>query len=112
MATHPRNDTAPEATQLLDEGALLLDVRGPHEFEAGHAPMALHVALADLPDRLDELPRDRTIICICRSGGRSKVASDYLAKLDFTTANLVGGMLDWFHEGHPTVSAQGEPEIR
>lgn len=100
-----------EAIELLEEDAVLLDVRQREEWEAGHAPMATLVPLAELPDHLDELPRDRLIVCACRSGGRSMRAATYLYENGFNVANLEGGMLAWYAEDLPLESDQDEPTV-
>lgn len=100
-----------EAYELLDDDAVLLDVREESEWDAGHAPMASLIPLAELPDHLDELPRDRLIICACRSGGRSFRAAAYLHESGFDAANLTGGMLSWFAEDFPFESDDGDATI-
>src|ERR1700733_9608020 len=68
-----------EAASLIADGAYLLDVREPDEWEAGHAPEAHHVPLGDLEARYDELPTDQVIVCVCRGGVRSARAAAALA---------------------------------
>jgi rhodanese-related sulfurtransferase len=97
--TEPTNVTFDDAQILIRDGALLLDVREDHEWAAGRAPRARHVALAHLPDRLGELPLGVTIICICRSGGRSSRAAHFLAEQGHTVVNLEGGMMAWAASG-------------
>jgi rhodanese-related sulfurtransferase len=84
---------------VLDAGAVLLDVREPEEWEAGHAPGARHVPLGVLPDRMGELERAGPIVVICRSGHRSALATEWLSTAGFDAANLVGGMQAWAHAG-------------
>ncbi len=83
------------ARDLVAAGARLLDVRDDHEWAAGRAPGALHVALAELPDRVDDLDRSRAIVCVCRSGGRSARATEFLVERGFDAVNLAGGMTAW-----------------
>ena len=72
----PVAQIGPEAAvRLLDEGAALIDVREIEEWQTGRAPQAFHVPLGELAARLDELPRDRKLIMVCRSGGRSGTAA-------------------------------------
>ena len=99
------------ALALIEEGALLLDVREDDEFEAGHAPMARHVALSSVPDVIDELPRDRVVICVCRSGGRSARAGRFLLEHGVHAVNLDGGMNAWHAADAAMVSESGEPYI-
>src|SRR5207249_2415520 len=54
--------SAAQAVELLDENALLLDVREADEWDAGHAPQAVHIPMSELNRRADELPTDRTIV--------------------------------------------------
>lgn len=106
-----REVSALEAFELLDDGAILIDVREDLEWDAGHAPMATWMPLAQVPDHLDELPRDRLIICACRSGARSRRASTYLQENGLDVANLDGGMLSWFAEDLPFESENGDATI-
>lgn len=75
----------------------LLDVRTPAEFKRdGHIAGARLIPLDDLPARLDEVPRDRPVVCVCRSGSRSSRACALLAHEGFAPVlNLRGGMLAW-----------------
>ena len=94
------------ALQLIDEGALLLDVREDGEWEAGHAAVARHISLSSVPDFVDDLPRERVIICVCRSGGRSARAGQFLIENGFRAVNLEGGMTAW-HTAGATMVADG-----
>jgi rhodanese-related sulfurtransferase len=100
-----------EALELLKSGALLLDVREDNEWESGRAGVAVHVALNEVPDRLDELPKDRQIVCVCRSGARSGRAANFLVEHGYDAVNLEGGMLAWSAESEPLVSDDGEATI-
>jgi rhodanese-related sulfurtransferase len=100
-----------EAVELIGEGALLLDVRENNEWESGRAPSATHIALNDVPDHLEELPRDRLIVCVCRSGARSGRATKFLVEQGRSAVNLEGGMLAWHAEGEPIVGDVSEPTI-
>lgn len=87
--------------QLPDE-AVLLDVREQNEWDAGHAPSAVHIPLGDLPTRLDDLPSDDTTLAvICRSGGRSSQAVAWLTQQGFDVVNVDGGMRAWASAGKP-----------
>ena len=109
--TELSNVTVHDAQIILEGGALLLDVRRDDEFALGHAPDALHIALAELPDHLARLDKGRRIVCACRSGGRSARASEFLLEHGYDVVNLEGGMLAWAGEGQPLVSESGEPAI-
>lgn len=100
--------TAGEAHAATNHGsAVLLDVREPQEWRAGHAPQADHIPLAQLEGRLAELPRDRQIITVCRSGRRSALAAQQLTSRGYQAINLTGGMAAWADAGLPVVPATG-----
>ncbi len=90
------------ATALAEQaaGALLLDVREQDEWDAGHAPGAIHVPMSELQQRFTELPeRDSTLI-ICRSGQRSDAVAHALARIGRPgCANVSGGMQAWKSAG-------------
>jgi rhodanese-related sulfurtransferase len=100
---------AEEGRRLVESGALLLDVREADEWDAGHAPEATWVPLGEVEGRLDELPRDRRIVCICRSGARSRAVSDALTGLGYDIVNLDGGMRAWAAEDFEVVAGDGLP---
>ena len=83
--------------------ALVLDVRQPDGGARGHARGARFIAGARLPDRHDEVPRDRTVLTVCGSGYRSSVAASYLLREGHDdVVNLLGGMTAWEVAGLPT----------
>ena len=97
----------------LPEGAVLLDVREDDEWVAGHAPDAVHIPLAQVPARLDELPPDDDVYVICRSGGRSAQAAAWLNRNGYDATNVAGGMGAWLEAGRPMVSETGDaPTVR
>jgi len=98
---------AHQAAALVDDGALLLDVREPHEWQAGHAPKARHIPLAQLPHRAGELPANKPIVTVCRSGNRSARAAAILAGTGRDASNLAGGMHAWARAGLPVVAKGG-----
>ncbi len=96
-----------ECRALVDGGAFLLDVREDDEWHAGHASEAVHVAMGLVAERLDEIPTDRTVVCVCRVGGRSGAVAGTLADAGFDVRNLGGGMLAWEATGLPVVTDDG-----
>jgi DMSO/TMAO reductase YedYZ molybdopterin-dependent catalytic subunit/rhodanese-related sulfurtransferase/glyoxylase-like metal-dependent hydrolase (beta-lactamase superfamily II) len=90
---------------LLDTGALLLDVREPEEWNSEHAPDAVLIPMALVRERQAQLPRDRRIVVMCRSGGRSAAVTDSLRAWGFDAVNLSGGMCAWAAAGLPVVTA-------
>jgi rhodanese-related sulfurtransferase len=96
---------AEEAEEETD--AFLLDVREADEWAAGHAPAAVWIPMGDLQARVEELPRDRRILAICRSGGRSAAVVEALNGAGFDAANVVGGMQSWARAGLDVVADDG-----
>ncbi len=74
---------------------LVLDVRTAAEFSSGHMPRARHLPLHELRARAGELPAGRPIVCVCRSGHRSAMATQQLRALGYPARNLTGGMMRW-----------------
>lgn len=87
--------------------AYLIDVREHDEWQAGHAPEAVHLPLSELISRVEEVPADRDVYVICKVGGRSEQAVRYLNQSGRTTVNVSGGMLAWHAAGRPMVSEGG-----
>ncbi len=79
-----------EAWKLVEEGAFLLDVRSPAEFQSGFAPGAKLIPVGELAARIDELPRDKVIVAYCRSGARSGSAVGSLKAAGFQAVNAGG----------------------
>jgi rhodanese-related sulfurtransferase len=98
-----------EAKSRIDAGALLIDVREPQEWQAGHAQGARHIPLAQLGQRQRELPVGRPVIAVCRSGVRSARAASLLAEQGREVSNLRGGMRAWVAGGLPVVAKGGRP---
>ncbi len=91
-----------QAQIMSKEGALLLDVREPEEFSAGHAPNAKLIPLGQLSARLQDIAtyKDKPIVVICRSGRRSGIAVGQLQSAGFTqVSNVQGGMQSWEKNG-------------
>ena len=80
----------------MDDG-FLLDVRQPAELKVEHVPGAVNIPLPELRARLGELPRDREILVICRSGQRAYYATRILLQNGFKARNIAGGMLSRSH---------------
>ncbi len=92
-------------------GAFLLDVREDEEWDAGHAPGAVHIPLGDLGARYTELDRDRPLYVICRSGNRSARAAHALAEAGWDASNVADGMIGWQTAGLPMTCASGQPYV-
>ena len=100
-----REITATQAAELRDQGAFILDVREPDEWNAGHIPGATLIPLGELSSRLSELPQDQQIVVVCRSGNRSATGRDILLDAGFQqVTSMGGGMNTWVSLGLPTVT--------
>lgn len=105
-ATLPSEISVAEAYQKYQNGAFVLDVRTPQEWEEYHAPNTTLIPLDELPQRVDEVPRDREVVVICRSGNRSQVGRDILRDAGFTrVTSVAGGLKAWRAAGYPVVTA-------
>jgi rhodanese-related sulfurtransferase len=98
-----------EARRRTGDGALLLDVREPDEWAAGHAPEAVHIPMGEITEGRDRLPTDRPILAICRSGARSARVTAALVTWGFDAANVAGGMQAWAATGLDIVTDDGTP---
>ncbi|MFE7761132.1 rhodanese-like domain-containing protein [Streptomyces sp. NPDC057438] len=89
--------------------AVLLDVREPYEWQAGHAPRAVHLPLSALAAGagLPAHAQARPLIVICRSGSRSRQAAELLAARGAVAVDVIGGMRDWAGAGLPVVDING-----
>jgi rhodanese-related sulfurtransferase len=103
--------SAQQAAQLqAEEAAALIDVREPREYESLRAPGAVSVPLAEFVARHADLPRDRQLLLVCRSGSRSLRATMFLMQQGFSNvANVDGGMIAWKNAGLPVRSGPTEP---
>jgi rhodanese-related sulfurtransferase len=79
---------------VLSPDGQFIDVREPNEVSAGTLPGTTNIPLGELPGRIEELDQSRRVVLLCRSGGRSTKAAEFLTTLGFTdVVNLEGGML-------------------
>lgn len=86
-----------------------LDVREDDEWQAGHIEGARHIPLGELSRRVDELPKGRPIVAVCRSGSRSAAAVRGLRQLGYDAENLDGGVTAWSKAGLPLIADAGKP---
>jgi rhodanese-related sulfurtransferase len=97
-----------QVAELLSDGDVqLVDVRQPHEWEAGHIAEATHIELAELASRVDSLDRERPVVLVCRSGARSAMATAALSQAGWDAHNMAGGMLEWTAAGLTMEPADG-----
>ena len=87
------------------EGAVIIDVRQPEEYDAAHVEGVTLVPLGELVERMGELPTDGTLYLMCRSGARSAQATAYLEQQGYDAVNVDGGIIAWHEAGLPIVQA-------
>lgn len=90
-----------ELARLRETGVVLVDVREPDEYETFHVPGAQLIPLADVPERIEEIPDDDRVYVICATGARSARAVEYLNRQGYDTVNVSGGSKAWLEAGHP-----------
>ncbi|MFT3864623.1 MAG: rhodanese-like domain-containing protein [Solirubrobacterales bacterium] len=95
----PKEVGRAEARQMIDAGAQLVDVRADHEWEAGHLPGAVHIALPELAARAGEIDKGRPVILYCRGDNRAAMATAALAEAGYDAVRLAEGATGWEEEG-------------
>jgi rhodanese-related sulfurtransferase len=101
----PLEISVDEAVAKRDVGAFILDVRQPEEWNEFHVPNSTLIPLGELASHMDELPKDREIVIVCRSGNRSAQARDLLLGAGFIqVTSMAGGLTQWKAAGYPTIT--------
>ena len=103
-------DPAEVARRLGQQPAsiVLLDVREPYERELAVIEPSIHIPMQEVPERLAEVPRDRTVVVYCHSGVRSSMVAGYLEQQGFrSVVNLGGGIDAWSRRVDPKVPRYG-----
>ncbi len=96
----------------LPPGAVVLDVREPDEWAAGHIETAVHIPIGQVTGRLGDVPAGDPVYVICRGGGRSARVTEFLRAQGTDAVNVAGGMQEWASSGKPMVSGTGRsPEV-
>ena len=93
--------------ELRDQGAWVLDVRQPGEYQSGHVPGAHLIPLGELGERHTEVPTDREVYVVCGSGGRSAAATEALNGAGYRAVNVAGGTRSWIDAGNAVVTGPG-----
>ncbi|MEZ4506843.1 MAG: MBL fold metallo-hydrolase [Thermomicrobiales bacterium] len=89
-----------EEFEALDTSPVLIDVREPGEFARGHLVGAINIPQAELATRIEELPKDRSVVTVCLSGARSYRSAQFLAQMGFEhVSSLAGGVSGWLEDG-------------
>jgi rhodanese-related sulfurtransferase len=95
--------SVPDAYSRYQNGAFVLDVRTVEEWNEFHAPNTTLIPLDQLASRINEVPRDREIVVVCRSGNRSQQGRDILLNAGFASVtSMTGGLNEWRALGYPT----------
>lgn len=103
----PAEISISQAAQKMEEGALILDVREVSEWDQFHIPGTKLVPLGELPNRLSEIPKDREVVVVCRSGNRSKTGRDILLEAGYEkVTSMAGGVTQWQSQGLPITTGQ------
>jgi len=93
-----------------DPELLVLDVRSPEEYAAGHVPGAVNVPYDQVAQRLAEIPKDKDVVLYCRSGRRTGIAAEVLESNGYTRLqHLQGDMEAWVKAGRPVEAAAQKP---
>ena len=100
-----REVSVDEAYKMYQGGVFVLDVRTQEEWDEYHAPNATLIPLDQLPNRLNEIPKDQEILVICRSGNRSQEGRDILLSAGYNATSMTGGLKEWFAKGYPIEGA-------
>lgn len=106
----PEIDIAEAARRHL-AGVPVFDVREPDEYVGGHVPGAPLVPLGEVADRVADFPTDGEVLVICKAGGRSRKAAEFLRGHGVDAVNVAGGTMAWVEAGNPVVTG-AEPGTR
>lgn len=90
-----------ETALALERGGVVVDVREPCEYAAGHVPGVVLIPMGQLFDRLGEIDRGAPVLIICATGNRSAAASELLNHAGYETFSVVGGTTAWARSGRP-----------
>jgi len=101
----PAEISIADAAAKRDAGAFVLDVRQPDEWNEAHIPGATLIPLDQLAARVNEVPKNKEVVVVCRSGNRSQAGRDALKAAGFTqVTSMTGGLNEWKAAGLPTVT--------
>ncbi len=101
----PEIDIA-EAKVRHEAGTPVIDVRELDEYLDGHVPGAPLISLSTVPDRLADISTGGEVLIICKSGGRSRKAAEFLLAQGIQAVNIAGGTMAWIDAGHRVVTGE------
>jgi rhodanese-related sulfurtransferase len=107
-STLARDINVDKAYEMYKGGTFLLDVRTQEEWDEYHVPNATLIPLDQLPNRLSEVPKDKEIVVICRSGNRSQEGRDILLNAGYTATSVTGGIKEWYAKGYDIEGAPAQ----
>lgn len=97
-----------QVRRLIADGAAVVDVREPGQWEAGHIEGSINIPLTGVLARRGEIPQG-AVVTVCRSGPRSARAAELLAAHGYQAYNLRGGLREWDYAGYPLTDSAGRP---
>lgn len=107
VAQVPDTVTVAQAAELRETGAYFVDVRTPEEYQQVHIPDVPLIPIDELPERLNEVPKDRQVVFVCAAGGRSARARDLAREAGYTqVTSMDGGMTEWQAQNLPVVTGE------
>ncbi|MHB8135734.1 MAG: rhodanese-like domain-containing protein [Anaerolineaceae bacterium] len=103
----PAEISVDQAAKMRDEGAFILDVREPQEWAQFHIPGSTLIPLGELSNRLNEIPENKDIVVVCRSGNRSAQGRDILLDAGFNSVtSMAKGVTQWQVQGLPIATGE------
>ena len=103
-----RDISVDDAYQMYKGGTYVLDVRTQEEWDEYHVPNTTLIPLDQLPNRLNEVPKDKEIVVICRSGNRSQQGRDILLNAGYNATSVTGGVKEWYTKGYDIEGAPAQ----
>jgi rhodanese-related sulfurtransferase len=101
----PSEVSVDEGYKLSQNGGFILDVSTQQEWDEYHAPNATLIPLEQLQARINEVPKDREILVVCRLGDRSQQGRDILLTAGYNATSMTGGLQEWYTKGYPIEGA-------
>lgn len=101
--------SAGQARDWVRDGAQLIDVRENTEWNAGHAPQAVHIPSSQVSSRLNRVRKDKDVVVVCRSGSRSRAVTSMLRQQGYQAYTLKGGMRAWQSAEGQVLDRKGRP---
>jgi len=98
-----------QAYQMYQQSnTFVVDVRTQEEWDEYHAPNTTLIPLDQLPNRLSEVPKDKEILVVCRSGNRSQQGRDILLSAGYNATSMAGGLKEWYAKGYAIEGAPAQ----